>query len=142
MTINELIKKVFKDSGLTYDEISQKTGYSRSTLHGYASGRSPKVPLSVIRKLTEVFDVPVEYWLSADYVSSSPIKEDVSDDTFGEIHSQEKKTLKENIENGEETPKNKLMSELLQLTEWYHLGMFTKEEYETGKKFLLKMMEE
>ena len=36
MTINELIRKVFKDSGLTYDEISQKTGISKSTLRGYA----------------------------------------------------------------------------------------------------------
>ena len=32
MTINELIKKVFKDSGLTYDEISQKTGHSTTNM--------------------------------------------------------------------------------------------------------------
>lgn len=98
----------------------------------------------MIRKLTDAFDVPIEYWMTAESVPASPIREDIEDESFKNMHpivspKPDKKLLQE-IEETAVSDKKKLMDELLQLTEWYHLGMFNKEEFEAGKKFILEMM--
>ena len=136
MTINELIRKVFKDSGLTYDEISQKTGISKSTLHGYASGRTTRIPLRVIEKLTDVFNVPIEYWTQAEIVTTSsyPIKD--------AHYTTQPKELEGWLKKVHEDPtdkKSRFMAELIELRDMYEKGLLTDEEFAQGKKFLFEM---
>lgn len=137
MTINELIRKVFRESGLTYEEISQKTGISRSTLHGYASGRTSRIPLSVIEKLTEVFDIPVSYWTQAEFVSSqkSPIKSEDHQTTIP-------REIFEHLQKAHDDPtdkKSRFVAELIELKDMYEKGLLTEEEFAQGKRFLFEM---
>ena len=126
MTIAEKIRKIMREHDLSYSELSEMTGISKSSLQSYGSGRSKKVPLSVIQKLTYEFDLPIEYWLDVE-------------DPEAQLPSEDNKTIDQIIGKGKKEER-KLMEELLQLAEWYHLGMFTKEEFEAGKKFILEMM--
>lgn len=130
MTINEKIQALLKEKDISYNELARMMDLAPSSIQSYCSGRSKKIPFDFIEKLSELLRVPIEYWLSGN---------DVEDPHPMETPKPDKKLLQE-IEETAVSDKKKLMDELLQLTEWYHLGMFTKEEFEAGKKFILEMM--
>lgn len=130
MTIYEKIQKLLKEKEISYNELARIMDVPSSSIQSYCSGRSKKIPFDFIEKLSEVLHVSIEYWLSDN---------DVQDPHPIVTPRPDKKLLQE-IEETAVSDKKKLMDELLQLTEWYHLGMFNKEEFEAGKKFILEMM--
>ncbi len=60
-TRSERIKSLIEQSGLSYQELEKKTGIKKSSLQRYASGKTVKIPLDVIEKLSKTFNVSQEY---------------------------------------------------------------------------------
>lgn len=60
---SERINKAIKDSGYTYQELENITGVKKSSLQRYATGTTTKIPLEVIKKLSNTLGVTQEYLL-------------------------------------------------------------------------------
>lgn len=50
-----------KNSGLSYYELEKRSGISKSALQRYASGKTKKIPMEVIKKLSTILNVSVSY---------------------------------------------------------------------------------
>ena len=135
MNINEKIRNVMAQKGVSYVELSEKTGIAKSSLHGYANGRSKRVPLSVIQKITKALNVPVEYWLDTEMVS--PIKEDTHIEQVSEEYHDLLGRLAES--SPEQVPVRNFMAELMDLVNLYEKGLLTDEEFSAGKRFIMQM---
>lgn len=67
--------------GLTYQNLSEKTGISKSTLQRYESGGIAKLPFDKIFSISEALDVPTSYFTeitdnySADYLNNELIND-------------------------------------------------------------------
>ena len=61
LTRSERIKTLIEQSGRSYQELEKSTGIKKSSLQRYASGVTAKIPLDVIEKLSEFFNVSQEY---------------------------------------------------------------------------------
>lgn len=57
----ERIKKLVQESGKSYSELAKLTGVAKSSLQRYASGVTTKIPLEVVEKLENAFEVPRGY---------------------------------------------------------------------------------
>lgn len=57
----ERIKKLIDESGKTYRDLELLTGITKSSLQRYASGITTKIPLDVVEKLENAFEVPRGY---------------------------------------------------------------------------------
>lgn len=60
-TRSERIKSLIEESGKSYQELEKITGIKKSSLQRYASGVTAKIPLDVIEKLSQAFNVSQEY---------------------------------------------------------------------------------
>ena len=58
---SERIKGLIEESGKSYQELEKITGIKKSSLQRYASGVTAKIPLDVIEKLSDTFNVSQEY---------------------------------------------------------------------------------
>ena len=136
MTINQKIVQAMKEHDVSYPELSQKTGIALSSLHGYASGRSKRVPLSVIEKISKALDLHIDYWMDAEPIS--PIQ---TQGGHVEKASREYIEALERLSESapEQLPVRNFMAELLELVNLYEKGLLTEEEFAAGKKFIMKM---
>ena len=65
-TRSERIKLLVEESGKSYQELEKITGIKKSSLQRYASGATAKIPLDVIEKLSNAFNVSQEYLMGWD----------------------------------------------------------------------------
>ena len=71
-TRSERIKSLIEQSGKSYQEMEKLTGIKKSSLQRYASGVTTKIPLDVIEKLANAFNVSQEYLMGWEEKKSSP----------------------------------------------------------------------
>ena len=74
-TRSERISSLIKQSGKSYPELEKLTGIKKSSLQRYASGVTKKIPLDVIEKLANAFNVSQEYLMCWDEKKNSPSEE-------------------------------------------------------------------
>lgn len=63
---SERIKLLIEQSGKSYQDLEVCTGVKKSSLQRYASGATAKIPLDVIEKLSNYFNVPQTYLMGWD----------------------------------------------------------------------------
>lgn len=63
---SERIKALIEQSKQSYQELEKITGIKKSSLQRYASGETKKIPLDVIEKLANTFNVSQEYLMGWD----------------------------------------------------------------------------
>lgn len=80
-TRSERIKLLVEQSRLSYQELEKITGIKKSSLQRYASGTTAKIPLDVIEKLSNTFNVSQEYLMgwSDDKKENTPEKQQLSE---------------------------------------------------------------
>lgn len=59
--ISNRLKKAMVDSGLSFGEVSNITGIPKSAIHRYVTGNTPKIPITRLEQLAEVFGVSAAY---------------------------------------------------------------------------------
>lgn len=69
---SERIKLLIAQSGKSYQELEGHTGIKKSSLQRYASGTTAKIPLDVIEKLANYFNVPQTYLMGWDEEEKPP----------------------------------------------------------------------
>ena len=69
---SDRIKSEMQRHSLTLLEIERRTGIKKSSMQRYVSGATGKIPMTVIEKLAELFDVPGEYLMGWDEKENSP----------------------------------------------------------------------
>ena len=68
----ERIKELIANSDMTYQELEKVTGIKKSSLQRYATGETTKIPLDVIEKLSDAFNVSKTYLMGWDEEKNSP----------------------------------------------------------------------
>ncbi len=77
---SERIKALVDGSDLSYQELEKLTGVKKSSLQRYASGVTSKIPLDVIEKLANAFNVSQEYLMGWDEATkNSPTKPELGE---------------------------------------------------------------
>ena len=71
-TRSERIRSLIEQSGKSYPELEKLTGIKKSSLQRYASGVTKKIPLDVIEKLANAFNISQEYLMGWEEKKSSP----------------------------------------------------------------------
>ena len=71
-TRSERIRSLIEQSGKSYQEMERLTGIKKSSLQRYASGVTTKIPLDVIEKLANAFNVSQAYIMGWDEKKISP----------------------------------------------------------------------
>lgn len=71
-TRSERIKQLIEHSEKSYQELEKLTGIKKSSLQRYASGVTTKIPLDVIEKLADAFNVSQEYLMGWEEKKISP----------------------------------------------------------------------
>ena len=71
-TRSERIKSLIEQSGRSYQELEVVTGIKKSSLQRYASGVTTKIPLDVIEKLANAFNVSQEYLMGWEVKEKKP----------------------------------------------------------------------
>ena len=74
-TRSERIRSLVEQSGKSYQELEGYTGIKKSSLQRYASGKTAKIPLDVIEKLSKYFNVPQTYLMGWDEEEETPPEE-------------------------------------------------------------------
>ena len=69
---SERIKFLIEQSGKSYQDLERYTGIKKSSLQRYASGATAKIPLDVIEKLSNYFNVPQTYLMGWDEKEKPP----------------------------------------------------------------------
>lgn len=69
---SERIKALIEKSKQSYQELEKITGIKKSSLQRYASGETKKIPLDVIEKLANTFNVSQEYLMGWDDTKKIP----------------------------------------------------------------------
>jgi len=64
--INIKILNAMEEKGVSYGELSKKTGIPKSALHRYASGSTKSVPADRLRSIAKALNISVEYLLVDD----------------------------------------------------------------------------
>lgn len=59
--ISNRLKNAMVDSGLSFGEVSNITGIPKSAIHRYVTGNTPKIPITRLEQLAEVFGVSAAY---------------------------------------------------------------------------------
>lgn len=76
---SERIKALVDKSGMSYQELEKLTGIKKSSLQRYASGATTKIPLDVIEKLSNAFNVSQEYLMGWDGKKDPPSKPELTE---------------------------------------------------------------
>ena len=53
--------EAIKNSGLSYGEISKKTGIPKSSIHRYAKGQTQKIPIDAVRLIAQATGVSADW---------------------------------------------------------------------------------
>ena len=61
MTVSDRIRAQMQHLGLSYGELAQRTGLSKSAVHRYATGSTDKVPTEALEKLADALLVTPAY---------------------------------------------------------------------------------
>ena len=61
MDFKELIKKRREELGMSYQELSNKTGFSKSVLQRYETGTTKKIPANRIEKIAKALNTTPAY---------------------------------------------------------------------------------
>lgn len=69
--ISERILPCLKSSGISYAELSVRTGIPKSALQRYCTGITEKIPLDRLKKIANALDIPVTYFLGWDIENSN-----------------------------------------------------------------------
>lgn len=69
--ISERILPCLESSGISYAELSARTGIPKSALQRYCTGITEKIPLDRLTKIANALEVPVTYFLGWDTESSN-----------------------------------------------------------------------
>lgn len=72
MKTSEKLKKIFEDSGKSYAELERITGISKSSLQRYANDVTDKIPVDVIRVISEKMNVSATYLMGWDDNEKNP----------------------------------------------------------------------
>ena len=62
--IDSVIKRIYEcihNSGLSYAELSNRTGIAKSALHRYATGQTKKIPIDAVRLIADATGVSTSY---------------------------------------------------------------------------------
>lgn len=78
-TRSERIKSLIEQSGKSYQELEKLTGIKKSSLQRYASGVTTKIPLDVIEKLANAFNVSQEYLMGWEEKKKSPSEPELTE---------------------------------------------------------------
>lgn len=78
-TRSERIKSLIEQSGKSYQELEKLTGIKKSSLQRYASGVTTKIPLDVIERLANAFNVSQEYLMGWEEKKSSPSEPELTE---------------------------------------------------------------
>jgi transcriptional regulator with XRE-family HTH domain len=78
-TRSERIKSLIELSGKSYQEMEKLTGIKKSSLQRYASGVTTKIPLDVIEKLANAFNVSQEYLMGWEEKKKSPSEPELTE---------------------------------------------------------------
>ena len=68
---------MFHNSGLSYAELSNRTGIAKSALHRYATGQTKKIPIDAVRLIADATGVSTSYIMGwednkSDYINLPP----------------------------------------------------------------------
>ena len=66
MTVGEKIKDLRKSFGLTQTELGQRVGVQKNAVSKWECGRVEDIPISTIKRLASLFDVPASYLIDDD----------------------------------------------------------------------------
>ena len=66
MTVGEKIKVLRKSIGLTQTELGQRVGVQKNAVSKWECGRVEDIPISTIKRLASLFDVPASYLIDDD----------------------------------------------------------------------------
>lgn len=78
-TRSERIKSLVEQSGKSYQELEKLTGIKKSSLQRYASGVTTKIPLDVIERLANAFNVSQEYIMGWEEKKISPSEPELTE---------------------------------------------------------------
>lgn len=81
--IDSVIKRIYEcihNSGLSYAELSNRTGIAKSALHRYATGQTKKIPIDAVRLIADATGVSTSYIMGwetesdkkSDYINLPP----------------------------------------------------------------------
>lgn len=73
----ERIKALLRSSNLSYQDLEKLTNIKKSSLQRYASGKTQKIPMDAIEKLSAAFDVSPAYLMGWDVAEPPPRAENV-----------------------------------------------------------------
>lgn len=73
----ERIKALLRSSNLSYQDLEKLTNIKKSSLQRYASGKTQKIPMDAIEKLSAAFDVSPAYLMGWDITEPTPSAENV-----------------------------------------------------------------
>ena len=65
-SISEKILRMMQQRGMSYGELSERTGLYKSALQRYATGSTEKIPLDAIEKIASVFGCPASQLMGWD----------------------------------------------------------------------------
>ena len=110
-TRSERIKSLIEQSGMSYQELEKLTGIKKSSLQRYASGVTTKIPLDVIEKLANAFNVSQEYLMGWDEKKNSPSEPQLTEgekvliDLFRQVPEEHQQMVLQMIRAALSTPK-------------------------------------
>ena len=76
---SERIRSLIEKSEKSYQELERLTGIKKSSLQRYASGVTTKIPLDVIEKLANAFNVSQEYLMGWEEKKKSPSEPELTE---------------------------------------------------------------
>lgn len=71
-TISDRLLPCVESSGMSYSELSLRTGIPKSALQRYCTGVTEKIPLDRLTKIAEALDIPVTYFLGWETPAALP----------------------------------------------------------------------
>lgn len=101
--ISNRLKKAMADSGLSFGEVSNITGIPKSAIHRYVTGNTPKIPITRLEQLAEVFGVSAA-WIMGWEDTPTPDKAEQSENeelfnVFSSLPEQQQQIVADLIRN-------------------------------------------
>lgn len=82
MTVGEKIRFRRKELGMTVDELAEKLGKNRATIYRYESDEIKKMPLDILKPISDVLQVPPGYLMNWSDEQNKPTTENDSELTM------------------------------------------------------------
>lgn len=134
-----MIAKLMTEKGITYAELEQRTGLSRSMLNRYVTGVTKKIPVDNLEKIAKGLNVPPVYFVVGDYKVSPPEGHDYIDPAAAIAREATGTVPEEPVEDLNQKRAEFLLESLERLAKLYNTGVLTAEEFALAKKKLLEV---